>query len=86
MINEPGIVQVGRLYRTQWVGIDGAPKTANVFANIPLNEKIELSINYLNDNIRREHQYSENVFNVDAAYKITLNKRFKFVLRIKNGI
>lgn len=85
MINETGIVQVGSLYRTQWVGIDGAPKTANVFANIPLNEKVELSVNYLNDNIGGNINTSENVFNVNAAYKITLNNDLNISFGLKAG-
>jgi type IX secretion system PorP/SprF family membrane protein len=85
MINEPGLVEVGTLYRTQWIGIDGAPKTGNVFANIPLNEKIELSINYINDNIGGNVNTSENVFNVDAAYKINLNKDLNLSFGLKAG-
>ncbi|WP_042497067.1 PorP/SprF family type IX secretion system membrane protein [Algibacter lectus] len=85
MINEPSLVEVGALHRTQWVGIDGAPKTTNVFANIPLNEKIELSVNYLNDNIGGNVNTSENVFNVDAAYKINLNKELNLSFGLKAG-
>ncbi|MEP5338448.1 MAG: type IX secretion system membrane protein PorP/SprF [Algibacter sp.] len=85
MINEPGIVQVGSLYRTQWVGIDGAPKTANVFAHIPINDRIELSVNYLNDNIGGNVNLSENVFNVDAAYKIKLNNSLNLSFGVKAG-
>ncbi len=86
MINEPGIVQAGSLYRTQWVGIDGAPRTANVFAHIPLNERIELSVNYLNDDIGGNINLSENVFNVDAAYKISLNNNMNISFGIKMGV
>lgn len=85
MINEPGIVQVGSLYRTQWVGIDGAPKTANVFAHIPINNRIELSVNYLNDNIGSNVNLSENVFNVDAAYKININNTLNLSFGLKAG-
>tara|TARA_R110002050_G_scaffold300769_1_gene472430 strand:- start:61537 stop:62352 length:816 start_codon:yes stop_codon:yes gene_type:complete len=85
MINEPQIIQVGSLYRTQWVGINGAPKTGNVFANIPLNEKIELSVNYLNDYIGDAINLSENVFNIDAAYKLTLNNNLNISFGVKVG-
>ena len=85
MINEPSLIEVGALYRTQWVGIDGAPKTTNLFANIPLNEKIELSVNYLNDNIGGNINTSENVFNVDSAYKINLNKTLNLSFGLKIG-
>lgn len=86
MVNEPGIIQVGSLYRTQWVGIDGAPKTANVFANIPINNKIELSVNYLNDNIGSNVNLSENVFNINAAYKINLKNNLNLSFGLKVGL
>lgn len=85
MINEPSIIQVGSLYRTQWVGIKGAPKTANLFANIPISKKIELSINYLNDNIGGKVNISENVYNIDVAYKINLNKSLDLSFGLKVG-
>jgi len=85
MLNEPGIIQVGSLYRTQWVGIDGAPRTVNAFANIPLNDRIELSVNYLNDNIGDNVNLSENLFNIDAAYKVSLNDGLNLSFGLKAG-
>src|SRR5690606_23216291 len=84
VIDEPGLIQVGSLYRTQWVGMDGAPKTANVFAHIPLNEKIELSVNYMNDRIGKV--LNENVFNIDAAYKIKLKNDLNISFGMKIGV
>ena len=86
MINEPGLIKVGSLYRTQWVGIEGAPKTANVFAHIPLNDRIELSLNYLNDKIGSNGKLQENIFNVDAAYKIKLKKDLNLSFGMKFGL
>lgn len=85
MINEPGIVQTGSLYRAQWVGIDGAPKTANLFANIPLSNNMELGFNYLNDYIGDVINLSENAFNANLAYKINLNNDVKVSLGFKVG-
>ncbi|QRM88113.1 type IX secretion system membrane protein PorP/SprF [Lacinutrix sp. WUR7] len=85
MINEPGLVEVGALYRSQWVGIDGAPKTGNVFANIPLSDRIEISINYLNDEIGQNIKQTENVFNVDAAYKMKINETLDLSFGMKAG-
>jgi type IX secretion system PorP/SprF family membrane protein len=70
MINEPGLIRVGSLYRSQWVGLDGAPKTANVFANIPLNERVEIGVNYVNDQIG--DVLTTNNFNVNFAYRINV--------------
>ncbi len=85
MINEPSIVKLGSLYRTQWVGVEGAPKTTNVFANVPINENIELGLNYLNDNIGGRINLSENVFNINAAYKIKLKKDLNISFGVKIG-
>lgn len=85
MINQPGIIEVGGLYRSQWVGIEGAPKTVNLFANIPLNDRIELSTNYLNDNIGGNINLSENLFNIDAAYKINIKNTLNLSFGIKLG-
>jgi len=85
MINEPGLIEVGALYRTQWVGLDGAPKTANAFANIPLSDKIELSVNFLNDEIGSSIRQTENVFNINAAYKINLNQDLNLSFGLKAG-
>ncbi len=86
MINESGIVQVGTLYRTQWVGLDGAPNTANVFAHVPLTDQIELSVNYLNDKIGDPLSLSQNIFNIDAAYKIKLKNDLNMSFGMKLGI
>ncbi len=85
MINEPGLVEVGALYRTQWVGIDGAPKTGNIFANIPLSNRIELSVNFLNDDVGSAIRQTENAFNIDAAYKIKLNETLDLSFGMKVG-
>jgi len=84
MINEPGIVQVGSLYRAQWVGLDGAPKTANIFGNIPLNEQVEIGINYTNDQIG--DVATQNIFNVNFAYKIKLNYDTNLSFGLKMGV
>ncbi|WP_400081101.1 type IX secretion system membrane protein PorP/SprF [Winogradskyella sp. R77965] len=85
MIDELGIIEVGGLYRSQWVGVEGAPKTGNIFANIPLTDKIEISLNFLNDEIGGGIKQTENVFNVDAAYKIELNETLNMSFGMKVG-
>lgn len=85
MINETAILQLGSLYRTQWVGIEGAPKTANVFANISINNRIELGLNYLNDYIGEVINLSENAFNLNIAYKIPLKDNLNVSFGFKAG-
>ena len=49
--SEAAILNMGGLYRTQWVGLKGAPKTGTFFAHTPVNDKIELGLSFTNDNI-----------------------------------
>ena len=86
MINEPGLFQVGSLYRTQWVSVTGAPKTANVFAHIPINNQIEFNVNYINDKIGSNINVATNVFNIDLAYKIDLDETKKLSFGVKTGL
>ena len=84
MINEPGLVRVGSLYRSQWVGLDGAPETANVFGNIPINERVEIGINYVNDRIG--DVLTQNYFNANFAYRINVGKTANLSFGLKLGI
>lgn len=86
MLNEPSLVQVGALYRMQWIGVEGAPRSANVFANIPLNDRIELSLNFLNDKIGNPSSVSSNLLNLDLAYKINLNRKLNLAFGTKLGL
>ena len=36
-------INVGALYRSQWVGTVGAPNTGTLFVHVPLKEKIQVS-------------------------------------------
>lgn len=84
--NQRGLISTGLLYRKQWTGIDGSPETANVFGNIPLSEKIELSVNYVNDRIGEAIRTNNNYFNVDFAYITRVSDRFKLSYGLKAGI
>lgn len=76
-----GVFSVFGMYRTQWVGIDGAPKTANVSMNTPLGESgLGLGVNFINDKIGA---MSENTISVDLAYGIELNTNFKLAFGVK---
>lgn len=86
MLNEPGIVEVGALYRTQWTGIQGSPKTGNFFASIPLTNKLELGVNYVNDRVGSRQQLATNTFNTDIAYKVQLNNDVNLSFGLKSGI
>ncbi|MEK6509843.1 MULTISPECIES: type IX secretion system membrane protein PorP/SprF [Myroides] len=76
-----GTLNVFGMYRTQWVGLDGAPKTANVSVSTPLGESgLGLGVNFTND---RLGAMDENNISVDLAYAIDLNENYKLAFGLK---
>jgi len=64
-----GIMSVFGMYRTQWVGIDGAPDTGVFSVDAPINERIGLGLSFTNDRISI---VSENDLSADFSYRIPL--------------
>ncbi|EKB05833.1 hypothetical protein HMPREF9713_00635 [Myroides odoratimimus CCUG 12700] len=76
-----GTLNVFGMYRTQWVGLEGAPKTANVSVSTPLGESgLGLGVNFTNDRIGA---MDENNISVDLAYAIDLNENYKLAFGLK---
>lgn len=76
-----GVLSVFGMYRTQWVGLDGAPQTANISIDTPLGDNgLSGGINYTNDRIGA---MSENNFSVNLAYAIDLNDNYKLSFGLK---
>ncbi len=81
---QPSLINLGSLYRTQWVGLDGAPQTINAFAHVPINENIELTANFTHDEIG--DVVNNNNFNVDFAYITKLSKWMSLSYGLKVGM
>jgi type IX secretion system PorP/SprF family membrane protein len=79
-----GVVNLGALHRTQWVGANGAPKSSNIFAHTPINEKIEVGFSLVNDNIG--DVVKENDLYADFAYKLDLEENGKLSFGLKAGV
>lgn len=80
---EEGILNLGGHYRTQWVGLEGAPKTGSFFAHTPINDKIEMGISFTNDNIG-DVVNENNVF-ADFAYVLPVGIESKISFGLKAG-
>ncbi|TPN88802.1 PorP/SprF family type IX secretion system membrane protein [Aquimarina algicola] len=83
---QSGLISTGLLFRRQWTGIEGAPQTANVFANIPMSEKIELSVNYINDRVGDAIPVNNDYANVDFAYITRISDQARISYGLKAGI
>lgn len=78
------VLNIGGLYRSQWVGIDGAPQSGSFFAHTPINEKIELGVSFTNDNIG--DVVTENNVYADFAYVLPVGLRSKISFGLKAGV
>lgn len=76
-----GVLSVFGLYRTQWVGLDGAPETSTFSVNTPLsNSKLGLGVSLVNDKIGPTN---ENTLSADLSYSIPVSEASKLSFGIK---
>jgi type IX secretion system PorP/SprF family membrane protein len=68
------------LYRTQWVGLDGAPQTANFSVNSPIGKNLGLGVSVISDKIGPS---TENTIAVDFSYSIPVSESYKLAFGIK---
>ena len=78
-----GVINIGGLYRTQWVGAVGAPKTATVFVHSPIAKRVEMGISFVNDNIG--DVVKENNVYLDVAYVVPVSDQTKISFGVKGG-
>ena len=70
------------LYRSQWVGLKGAPKTFTVSGHSPLGENMGLGVNITNDEIFIS---KETYFDVDFSYAIKVSENGLLNFGLKAG-
>jgi len=79
-----GVLSLTGLYRTQWVGINGAPETMNFSLSTPLSERVGLGVSFYKDEIGIS---TENNIVLDFSYTIPLNDDdLLFSFGIKGGL
>ncbi|OXA89012.1 PorP/SprF family type IX secretion system membrane protein [Flavobacterium hercynium] len=76
-----GALSVFGLYRTQWVGLDGAPETSTFSVNTPLrNSNLGLGVSLVNDKIGPTN---ENTLSADVSYSVPTSESFKLSFGLK---
>lgn len=79
-----GIINVNGLFRTQWVGLEGAPSTQTLSVDGALtNQKIGLGLLLINDRIGAQGQQSVLT---NTAFRVKLNENARLALGIAAGI
>lgn len=65
-----GVLSLTGLYRTQWVGLEGAPKTMNFSGSTPVNGRVGMGLSFYKDEIGIS---VENNIDLDVSYTLPLN-------------
>tara|TARA_R110000868_G_scaffold822_2_gene6103 strand:- start:4716 stop:5627 length:912 start_codon:yes stop_codon:yes gene_type:complete len=75
------VMSIFGLYRTQWIGLEGAPKTAAFSINSPLgNNNWGMGLSFVSDKIGAT---DESAISVDLSYAINVSENFKLALGLK---
>ncbi|POS01415.1 type IX secretion system PorP/SprF family membrane protein [Flavobacterium croceum DSM 17960] len=72
----------GLLYRQQWAGLEGAPKTATLALHSPIGKNVGLGISAISDKIG---PIEENNFYADFSYKLNLGGNHRLSFGLKAG-
>lgn len=70
------------LYRSQWVGLDGAPKTINFSMHSPVGKRVGLGLNVTRDEI---FIANETYIDIDFSYILDVSERGRLSLGLKGG-
>lgn len=76
------VLSVFGLYRTQWVGLDGAPETNTFSVNSPVGKNVGVGVSLVNDKIGATN---ENNFSADFSYSIPTSDNAKLSFGIKGS-
>ena len=79
-----GVFSAMALHRSQWVGIDNAPRTQTLTLNTPIGEenKMGLGVSVVNDRIGPTQ---ESFFGIDFSYTIPTSAEGKISFGVKAG-
>ena len=77
------VLSFGLLYRTQWVGLDGAPKTGSFTVNSPVGYNMGLGLSIVNDQLGPS---TETNIDIDYSYSIHTSETAKLSFGLKAGI
>lgn len=80
-----GQLSLAALYRSQWVGLDGAPKTQTLNLHSPIrNSRLGYGISVINDNIGNG-VVKETQFDAVVSYTIEVSRDAKLSFGLKAG-
>lgn len=76
-----GVMSIFGLYRSQWVGLDGAPTTMTASLNTPIeNSNVGIGLSFVNDRIGAS---DKSDISADVSYTIQVSDTYKLGLGVK---
>lgn len=78
-----GTLSIGLLGRTQWVGIDGAPKTATLAIHAPVGKNLAAGFSAIADEYGPVQE--QNIY-ADISYTVTTSEEGRLAFGLKGGI
>lgn len=79
-----GVFSIGALHRSQWLGLEGAPRTQTLFLSTPVARKVGLGFSVVNDNIG-DGTVQETYFDASVSYTLPLNRDNYLALGLSAG-
>jgi len=79
-----GVLSMAGLYRTQWVGLEGAPTTQTFNIHSPIGKRVGLGLSVVNDEIGNGTS-QETYFDIAASYTIPVSDEGELSFGIKAG-
>ncbi|MFD2564889.1 PorP/SprF family type IX secretion system membrane protein [Aquimarina rubra] len=79
-----GVMSITGLHRSQWVGLDGAPRTQTLALHTPIgeNNRVGLGLSIINDEIGPT---DETYFDIDFSYTIPTSDNGRLSFGLKAG-
>src|SRR5690554_4250302 len=74
------VLSIFGMYRTQWVGLEGAPDTGVFSLHAPVGERVGLGLGFVNDRIGIS---DETTISVDFSYTLPVSDNYKLALGLK---
>lgn len=78
-----GITSIGLLGRTQWVGVEGAPKTVTLSMHSPIGKAVGLGLSVIHDEIGPVKE--DNIY-ADFSYTIFTSEEGRLAFGLKAGV
>ncbi|WP_430908518.1 PorP/SprF family type IX secretion system membrane protein [Maribacter sp. 2-571] len=79
-----GVLSLAGLYRTQWIGLEGAPNTFTLNLNAPVSRRIGLGLSLVNDEIG-EGTNQETYVDGSFSYSVPTSENGKLSFGLKAG-